>query len=76
MYVSEDDCGYIKAFNMKEDSVETLITTQYIIQDINISDNMLIYRRGDYGKQIEVLNLSDNSTKYLYEKYADITQRV
>lgn len=76
-YLAEEDGGqYIKAFNMSTKEITTLKTIDYEIFDINILDNQLFYRRTHYGKQLEMLNLADNSTKYLYEVYSDITKRV
>ncbi len=75
-YTRGDIDGYLKAFDMKTNETKTLLTTKYSVEDINVLDNKLFYRVTDYGKQIEVLNLEDGTTIYLYEKYAEITKRV
>lgn len=65
-YPDDSQC-YLNMFDFETKETKKLLCTDYEINGIGFFDNKLIYRRGGYGKQLEILNLNDNTTYYLYE---------
>ena len=51
-----------------------LLTTVHQIKDINIAGDKLFYRCSDYGKLIEMYDISENSTLYVNEKLEKIVK--